>query len=90
MAILLVLLLSWLLFGRTLAASVTLFILAVIGVVPLLAVLNELVRKPIDLPVFTHLSVTASAWANSLASSCAPLFSSPTRRTPVLMRSCGP
>ncbi len=60
-AILLVLLLSWLLFGRTLAASVTLFILAVIGVVPLLAVLNELVRKPIDLPVFTHLRVTASA-----------------------------
>ena len=60
-AILLALLLSWLLLGQALAASVTLFTLAVLGVVPLLAVLNELVRKPIDLPVFTHLSVTANA-----------------------------
>ena len=58
---LLVLLLSWLLLGPALAASVTLFVLAVIGAVPLLAALSDLVRKPTDLPLLTHLSVTANA-----------------------------
>ena len=56
-----VLLLSWLLLGPALAAGVTLFMLAVVGAVPLLAVLSDLVRKPTDLPLLTHLSVTASA-----------------------------
>ncbi|MBI2806874.1 MAG: cyclic beta 1-2 glucan synthetase [Planctomycetes bacterium] len=55
-----VLLLSWLLLEPALAASATLFVLAVIGAVPLLAALSDLVRKPIDLPVFPHLSATVS------------------------------
>ena len=50
-AMLAVLLLSWLLLGPAWAASVTLFMLAVIGAVPLLAMLVELVRKPADLPM---------------------------------------
>src|SRR5439155_2299603 len=35
--------------------------LAVVGAVPLLATLNDLARKPIDLPVLTHLNATLSA-----------------------------
>ena len=66
-AMLLVLLLSWLLLGPVLAASATLFVLAVIGAVPLLAVLSDLVRKPADLPLLTHLSVTANALGKQLA-----------------------
>ena len=38
-----------------------LFVLAVVGAVPLLAVLADLVRKPADLPLLTHLRVTADA-----------------------------
>jgi len=60
-AILLVLLLSWLLPGPVPAASVLLFVLVVVGAVPLLAALADLVRKPTDLPLLTHLSVTADA-----------------------------
>jgi cyclic beta-1,2-glucan glucanotransferase len=60
-AILFVLLFSWVLLGPTLAASVSIFTLAVMGAVPLLAVLSDLVRKPVDLPVLAHLRATAAA-----------------------------
>jgi cyclic beta-1,2-glucan synthetase len=60
-AMLALLLLSWLLVGPFLAASVAIFVLAVIGAVPLFAACGDLVRKPTDLPLYTHLSVTASA-----------------------------
>ena len=60
-AMLMVLLLAWLFLGPALALSVTLFALAVVGAVPLLAMLGELVRKPTDLPLLMHLSTTFSA-----------------------------
>ena len=41
--------------------------LAVVGTVPLLAALADLVRKPADLPLLTHLSVTANALGKQLA-----------------------
>jgi cellobiose phosphorylase len=66
-AMLLLLLLSWMLLGPALAAGVTLFVLAMVGAVPLLAGLNDLVRKPIDLPLLTHLSVTANAMGKQCA-----------------------
>ena len=87
-AMLLLLLLSWLLLGPVLATSATLFVLAVVGAVPLLAVLSDLVRKPADLPLLTHLSVTANALGKQLASSCARSSSSPTKRTSASTRSC--
>ena len=60
-AMLSVLLLSWLLLEPALAASATILILAVVGAVPLLAALSDLVRKPIDLSVLTHFSATVRA-----------------------------
>jgi cellobiose phosphorylase len=60
-AMLLVLLLSWVLLESLSAASVTLFVLISVGAVPLLAVLADLVRKPSDLPTLTHLRVTLNA-----------------------------
>ncbi len=66
-AMLSLLLLSWLLLGPMLAVCVTFFLLAVVGAVPLLALLGDLVRKPTDLPVRAHLSVTTNALGKSLA-----------------------
>jgi cyclic beta-1,2-glucan synthetase len=60
-ALLLTLVLSWLLLGPLLAASVSVFVLAVIGAVTLLTALTDLVRKPADLPLLTHLSGTGDA-----------------------------
>ena len=66
-AMLLLLSLSWLLLGPALATYVTLFTLAVIGTVPLLSVLCELIRKPTDLPLLAHLSVTVGALGKNAA-----------------------
>lgn len=52
-----ILLISWLLAGPAGEAS-TLLILAVVGAVPLLALLADLVRKPAELPVWAHLRLT--------------------------------
>ncbi len=57
-AMLMLLLSAWLLVGPPLAISATLFVLAVVGAVPLLSVLADLIRKPPDLPVLTHLRAT--------------------------------
>lgn len=65
-ALLVLLLLSWLLAGPALGTPTTLFVLAVVGVVPLLAMLEHLVRKPADLQLLTHLRVTASALGKDL------------------------
>jgi len=59
--------LSWFLLGPMLAASVTIFVLAVIGAVPLLATLTDLFRKPADLPLLTHLRATAGGLGKSAA-----------------------
>ncbi len=61
-ALLLVLLLSWWLLPPPLVTILTLFVLAVIGATPLLASLTALVRKPVDLPLLTHLNVAVSGW----------------------------
>ncbi len=66
-ALLLLLLISWLLGGAPLGTAATVFVLAVVGAVPLLALLGDLVRKPADLPLLTHLSVTANALGKQLA-----------------------
>ena len=60
-ALLSMLLLSWLLVGLVPAAGVMLFLVVVIGTLPLLAVLSDLIRKPTDLPLKTHLSGTVNA-----------------------------
>lgn len=66
-AMLLLLVPSWLLLASMPALSLTLFVLAVVGGVPLLAVMGDLIHKPIDMPLRTHLSVTANALGKSLA-----------------------
>jgi len=53
---------SWLLTGRATATCITLFVLASIAAVPLLALLSDLVRRPDDLPWPTHLRVTAGVF----------------------------
>ncbi len=66
-ATLAVLLLSWLLLEPLLAASVMVLILMMIGAVPLLTALADLLRKPTDLPVVTHLRATANALGKQFA-----------------------
>ncbi len=66
-AMLALLLISWLLGGPRLGTAATVFVLAVVGAVPLLAVLGDLIRKPADLPLLTHLSVTVHALGKQLA-----------------------
>jgi len=51
---------SWLLAGSTLGVSATFFVLVVIGLVPLLNVLEEFLRKPVELPLWTHLRVATN------------------------------
>jgi cellobiose phosphorylase len=60
-AMLVLLLGSWLLAEPRLGIAATIFVLAVVAVVPLLTLLSDLVRKPPDLPLLTHLRVTTSA-----------------------------
>ena len=88
MAMLSVLLLSWLLLGPALAAGVTFFMLAVVGAVPLLAVLGNLVRKPTTCLSDAPERDGRRTGKTVCADSCARLFSSLTRPTSVPMRSC--
>ncbi|OAI40011.1 cyclic beta 1-2 glucan synthetase [Planctomycetaceae bacterium SCGC AG-212-D15] len=60
-AMLVLLLGSWLLGGPSQGLTATLFVLAVVGAVPLMAALVDLARKPADLPLLTHLRVTTHA-----------------------------
>ncbi|HWY86963.1 MAG TPA: glucoamylase family protein, partial [Gemmataceae bacterium] len=67
-AMLALLLGSWLL-EPALGAGATLFVLIVVGAVPLLGGLEELLRKPADLPLLAHVRVTAATLAKQLAQS---------------------
>ncbi|MGH7139275.1 MAG: glycosyltransferase family 2 protein, partial [Pirellulales bacterium] len=55
------LLTGWLLAGPRIGAAATIFVLALIGAVPLLSALSDLLRKPPDLPLLAHLRVTSGA-----------------------------
>ncbi|HEV3340130.1 MAG TPA: glucoamylase family protein, partial [Pirellulales bacterium] len=66
-AMLVLLVSCWLLAEKQLGANATVFVLALIGAVPLMAVLNDLVRKPPDLPLTAHLRATAGALGKHLA-----------------------
>ena len=66
-AMLLLLVLSWLLLGPLLAASASIFVLAVVGGVPLLAALKDVLRKPAGLPLLTHLHGTTDGIGKQLA-----------------------
>ena len=66
-AMLALLLCSWLLVGPPLGTTATFFVLAVLGTVPLMSVLAELIRKPADLPAATHLRTTAGALGKQAA-----------------------
>ena len=66
-AMLVLLLGAWLLGGPPLGLSVTLFVLAVVGTVPLLVVLSDLVQKPADLPLLSHLRATGNALGSQAA-----------------------
>jgi cyclic beta-1,2-glucan synthetase len=60
-AMLVLLLTSWLLVGPPLGTAATVYILVVIGAVSLMSLLTELIRKPADLPLLTHFRMTTSA-----------------------------
>jgi len=66
-ALLLVLVLAWLLTDPALASAATVFVLAAVGAVPLLGVLDNLLRKPADLALPTHLRLTSAALAKHFA-----------------------
>ncbi len=61
------LLIAWLGVPPPWSAAATLFVLAVVGIVPLLAFLEDLVRKPADLPVMLHLRAVSAALGRQLA-----------------------
>jgi cyclic beta-1,2-glucan synthetase len=65
-AMLALLLGAWLL-AAPLAMGATLFVLVVVGAVPVLAALADLARKPRDLPVLVHLRMRSGAFAKTLA-----------------------
>ncbi|HEV7222619.1 MAG TPA: glucoamylase family protein [Pirellulales bacterium] len=60
-AMLALLLSCWLLAEPRLGAAATVFVLALLGAVPLLSVLTDLVRRPDELPWAAHLRATAGA-----------------------------
>ena len=66
-ALVLVLLIGWLLAGPLLGTAVTVFVVAVVGAVSLLAVLENLLRKPTDVSLVSHLHLTADALVKHLA-----------------------
>jgi cyclic beta-1,2-glucan synthetase len=66
-AMLVLLVSCWLLAEERLGVDATVFVLALIGVVPLIAVLSDLVRKPPELPPTAHLRATAGALGKHLA-----------------------
>jgi cellobiose phosphorylase len=65
-AMLVVLLGSWLFAPPPLAAAAVVFVLAVTGAAPLLAVLGDLVRKPRELPLFAHARATIGVLATQI------------------------
>ena len=66
-AMLALLLGAWLFARPPLSGAATLFVLAVVGAVPLLAVLAELFHKPADLPLFLHLRAAAGSLGDKIA-----------------------
>ena len=52
--------------GSSLGITATLFVVTVVSAVPLLAVFHELLRKPVELPLWTHLRVTVHGAGNQL------------------------
>lgn len=74
-AMLALLLGAWQLAGPALGALAVLFVLAVVGGVPLLAAAAELIRKPADLPWLMHLRATVGALGKQMAQVlCALVF----------------
>jgi cellobiose phosphorylase len=57
----------WLLTGPPLGMAATLFVLVVVGAVPLLSVLVDFCRKPPDIPLREHLRLTAVALGKQAA-----------------------
>jgi cyclic beta-1,2-glucan synthetase len=72
-AMLALLLGAWLIAGPPWDLGATLFVVAMIGVVPVLSVLSELVRKPADLPWLTHWGATFRGFGKQLAPALATL-----------------
>ena len=66
-AMMLLLLGSWLLASRPLATSLTLFVLLVVGLVPLLQTLWDLIRKPTEVRFQAHLRLTGYAFLSRVA-----------------------
>ncbi|MEO8211752.1 MAG: glucoamylase family protein, partial [Myxococcales bacterium] len=66
-AMLALLLAGWLLLPRAGIVAVTVFVVAVLGLVPLLSVLVSLLHKPADLPLSTHAGVTGRAFGTQVA-----------------------
>jgi cyclic beta-1,2-glucan synthetase len=66
-AMLLLLLLSWSLLEPMAILAITIFVLAVVGIVPLFALLNQVIRKPTDLPLSAHLSLAANVLGKNFA-----------------------
>jgi cyclic beta-1,2-glucan synthetase len=61
------LLVSWLLLPPRDAVAVMVFVAAVLGLVPLLSVLGDLLRKPADLPLQAHFRVATEALGTAAA-----------------------
>jgi cyclic beta-1,2-glucan synthetase len=66
-ALLALLLIAWLLTSLPVGAAATVFVIAVNGIVPILSLFADLVRKPADLPLLTHLRVTTGAAGRRMA-----------------------
>jgi cyclic beta-1,2-glucan synthetase len=66
-AMFVLLLTAWLLAGPGVGTAATVFVLAVIGTVPLLSTLSDLPRKPRDLPLMVHLRVTVGSLGKQAA-----------------------
>lgn len=66
-AVLALLLGCWLLTGPALGVMAVLFVLAVVGAVPIVTAVSELIRKPADLPWLTQLRATVGTVGKQLA-----------------------
>ena len=66
-AMLVLLLASWLLTGPALGLIATILVVAAVGSIPLLATLGDVIRKPADLPLETHLRVVGVALGKQAA-----------------------
>jgi cyclic beta-1,2-glucan synthetase len=68
---------SWLLAGERWGAVATIFVLAMIGVVPLLSAAVALFRKPAEIPVLLHVNATVRDFGKHLATTLFSLATLP-------------